>query len=970
MKRIWVFLPLLLLVMLFDIILFILPSQYTNTYLEGLKGKITMLHRRGDKPRIVLIGGSGAAFSLKSDMLEQEIPDFSVVNFGLYGGLGTAPMMDLALPEIRAGDIVILSPEQNAQTLSGFFGPRAMWQAADGMPGLLFRLNQEKQKAMVGESLNFAAEKFAFWLSGSAPKGDGVYALDHFNAWGDLISDGREGNAMPGGYDPDMLIHFSHELPSCSFLREMNEFSDACRRKGAMVYYHFCPMNAAAIPEEERKSASDYEEYLVSQLNFPLLGDVEGSIFDSAWFFDTNFHLNAAGAVLFTARLAKELKAELNLVRTLSIVLPSPPPSMNTGSSLSDNRDTACFVAEERNGEAFLTELTEKGKTMNRLSVPGEIQGLMVTAFSPALFAGNRTVEEIILPSSIRHVGNGSFSGCVSLKNVILQQPSPARCTVGDGLLEGTDAEVIVPAAAYSLYQTNYFRSLYAARIRPDAETAPRPVQLPETISIEAGTMYVDANGGVPVHGTETRISFPISATHLRTNTPLGQNLFQRQGFVPLCWNTVPDGSGEDIPFGSRTDSENGKTLYMRWIPQTLEKELIWEEKDGEAWVTGWVGSGNILALPEKLGGMPVTHLVKGAFEQAEIETAILPPTLFSIEQNTFVGSAVREIWLYDSLYYVYETSFSDCRNLRTLHIGAATAPRYSISYFGAFADKLDWLRLHRETPKIVLAGGSATRYAYDSERLAAAFPEFIPVNMGVYAYTNMLPQYRIMEHFMMPGDILISAPEFDTVKTQFCVSNAMDERFWNMAEADWACVSMLDLQEYSEVFSSLSDFLHARRMMTVHRYEESPSWFDDDGNAASKPTYNCYGDYTLARPNGNADVLLQSYRADYTEASFLPETINSLDRIYQEFKDLGVKVFFAYAPRNHSALTEESISEARLALDRYLRERLHVPFLLSIEDSLYYGWQCYLIDNHLSDEGVKIHMYKIQSALAEQLGL
>jgi hypothetical protein len=241
---------------------------------------------------------------------------------------------------------------------------------------------------------------------------------------------------------------------------------------------------------------------------------------------------------------------------------------------------------------------------------------------------------------------------------------------------------------------------------------------------------------------------------------------------------------------------------------------------------------------------------------------------------------------------------------------------------------------------------------------------------MGVYAYTNMLPQYRIMEHFMMPGDILISAPEFDTVKTQFCVSNAMDERFWNMAEADWACVSMLDLQEYSEVFSSLSDFLHARRMMTVHRYEESPSWFDDDGNAASKPTYNCYGDYTLARPNGNADVLLQSYRADYTEASFLPETINSLDRIYQEFMDLGVKVFFAYAPRNHSALTEESISEARLALDRYLRERLHVPFLLSIEDSLYYGWQCYLIDNHLSDEGVKIHMYKIQSALAEQLGL
>ena len=43
------------------------------------------------------------------------------------------------------------------------------------------------------------------------------------------------------------------------------------------------------------------------------------------------------------------------------------------------------------------------------------------------------------------------------------------------------------------------------------------------------------------------------------------------------------------------------------------------------------------------------------------------------------------------------------------------------------------------------------------------------------------------------------------------------------MAEADWACVSLLDLREYSQVFSSLSDFLHARRMMTAHRYEETP---------------------------------------------------------------------------------------------------------------------------------------------------
>ncbi|MBQ7183640.1 MAG: hypothetical protein IJR97_06600 [Clostridia bacterium] len=145
---------------------------------------------------------------------------------------------------------------------------------------------------------------------------------------------------------------------------------------------------------------------------------------------------------------------------------------------------------------------------------------------------------------------------------------------------------------------------------------------------------------------------------------------------------------------------------------------------------------------------------------------------------------------------------------------------------------------------------------------------------------------------------------------------------------------------------------------------------YDDDGNAVPAPTYNRYGDYTLPRPNGDRDELLQTYRADYTAASFPEETVAALRQVYNEFQAQGVEVLFAYAPRNHSALTEESTYDARQALDVYLRELLPVPFLLSIEDSLYPGWQCYLIDNHLSDEGVRLHMDRILRALTDLYGL
>ena len=975
-KRMWFFLPPALLAALFAAILFVLPPQYEKTYLGGLRDKVHLLQQPGDRPRILLAGGSGAAFSLRSDLLEQELPDYEVINFGLYGGLGTVPMLDLIRPDIRPGDLVILSPEQNGQTLSGFFGPRAMWQAADGCPGLLFRLDGEKQQALWGEALPFAAEKFSFWISGSAPDGDGVYGRDHFNARGDLIADGREGNTMPGGFDPDMPIRFDRRLLTESFIRQVNRFAEECRGKGARVYYRFCPMNASAVPEGELDALPGYEAYLASALHVPLLGKAEDSMLDSAWFFDTNFHLNAAGAVVYTARLAADLKAALGLPGKVSIVLPDPPPAAGTADGKGNGGDADCFLYEHRDGTVHLTALTGEGEQRKKLILPGEIDGQAVTSFDPAVFSGNETIEEIVLPASVRRIENGSFSGCANLKKITLLQDKPSGIAAGDGLLEGTNAFVYVPAASFGLYRTNYFWCVHAERIRPETEADGLPEEAkeadpaePEPETASRGLMYADANGGQSTGGSAGAVPFAVSGSHLRTNTPLGQRLFRREGAVPLCWNTQPDGSGENIPFGSRTDSEPGKTLYMRWVPQTPEEELVWEERDAGACITGWTGTGGILAIPDRLGGLPVTRIAAGAFSGAQIEAAVLPPSLFAVEKGAFSGCALKELWLYDSLFYIYEESFAGCADLRTLHLSAATSPRYSTSYFGAFADKLDWLRLHADMPKIVLAGGSASRYAYDSETIHRAFPDILPVNMGVYAYTNMLPQYRIMQHFMGSGDILLSAPEFDTVKTQFCISSELDERFWNMAEADYSSAELLDLRDYSNVFGSLSGYLHLRNAMSAHQYEESPRNYDDDGNPVSEPTYNPYGDTTLPRPDGDRDELLQSYRADYTAASFPPETAESLMRVYREFRQLGVTVLFAYAPRNHSALTEESTPQSREALDAALREELDVPFLLPIEESLYPGQLCYLIDNHLTDHGAALHTQKIIRALEAFLG-
>ena len=961
------FLPVALLPLLICCAIFLLPAQYDATFLGALRDKEALLKSPGDKPRIIVVGGSSVAFGQKSDLLAAEFPEYDTVNFGLYAGLGTAAMMDLSAPLVRPGDIVILSPEQNAQTLSGYFGAKAMWQAADGQFELLKSIASSRRPALLGEAMAFSAEKFNLWRTGTKPEGDGVYRRNGFNPWGDLAAEGREGNAMPGGFDPDMPIRFDPALLDKDFLREMNAYAAACRKGGAKVYYRFCPMNAAAIAPEERARAQAYTGLLEEALDFPLLGTAEESMLDAAWFFDTNFHLNDRGAVLNTREMARQLKKVLGRTGEVGIPVPEAPAALSyAGENGGDGEETACFVWEERDGAAHLTGLTALGRERERISVPAAAAGLPVVSFSPSVFSGNERVREITLPDTIRRIENDSFSGCDALERLVLRQESPSRLSVGDGLLNGTACTVFVPANAYSRYQTSYFWSIHASRIKPDADTPPAGEEASPAVPAGMDVMYADANGGRALHGQETRVAFPVSAAHLRTNTPLGQKLFCREGYAPLCWNTRADGTGEDIPFGSRTDSRSGETLYMRWLPCPAEEAFQWEARDGKACVTGWTGKSADLVIPRTLGGLEVARIATGAFSGVQAERAVLPDTVFAVERGAFSGCGMREIWLYDSLFYVYDDSFSGCEALQTLYVGAAGSPRYSGSYFAAFADKMDWLRQVRGEKKLVLSGGSATRYAYDSVRLKSAFPAYQPVNMGVYAYTNALPQLRMIARYMGPGDVILSAPEFDTPGTQFCVSDALDDRFWAMMEADYANAALLDLKQYTKVFSSLCAYLQNRSMMAAGSWEDSPSHYDDDGHPVPYSTYNLYGDYVLIRPNGDRDELLQSYRADYTVASFPEEMVEALNRVYREFQEKGVLVLFTYAPRNHSALTEESTPEARRALHAYLRAALCVPVIQDIEEGLFPGTACYLIDNHLSDEGVRTHMENVLRALKE----
>lgn len=462
-------------------------------------------------------------------------------------------------------------------------------------------------------------------------------------------------------------------------------------------------------------------------------------------------------------------------------------------------------------------------------------------------------------------------------------------------------------------------------------------------------------------------VTVPVTASHLRLNTAIDDALFTRPGYTLTGWNTAPDGSGQAVGLGSRT--EPGARLYAQWAAQNDAAEFTYTVENDAAAITGWQGGGEVLVIPDTLGGAPVVEIAAGAFAEAPCKTVIFPDTLRRVQPGAFSGSAAESVTLFDSLQQISDYAFEDCTSLQTLYINAATAPVYSGSYYATFADKYDRLLSLADTQKLVLFSGSSARFGYDSAALDAALPHYEVVNMGVFAYTNALPQLELIRAQMRLGDLLLLSPEFDAAKRQFCTTNAFDDAFFCMAEADYDIVARLNLQQYSGVFSTLGSYLQTRADMTARSYAVSPSDLDEDGNAVDTPSYNEYGDYVLYRPDAVDDTPIYGLPVDYTTASFPYDTyIAPANTEFDRFAADGVRVYLTYSPRNSRAVSADSTPEAVAALDAYFRENLDVVFLTPLQDSLMPGRYFYGTDNHLSTNGVTMRTAQVIDALTKQL--
>ena len=397
-----------------------LPVQFGDTFMGELKSKYERLKETSGK-RIVLVGGSGVAFDCDSALMDDFFPSYEIVNFGMYAGLGTKAVMDLSENYIHEGDIVILSPEQSEQTFSDYFNGEYMWQAADGAFGMLRDLKSENFEAMLGNFPRFALEKLNYVMKGQKPQTDSIYQKKSFNTYGDIELDTCRENILPNGYDVNQKVRFTEDVVQPEFMDYMNDWAKRLEKKGAVVWYRYCPVNKLSV--EDMDDLAAYDVFLRQKLDFPVIGNPENSLMEAEWFFDTNFHLTQPGKEVNTVQLIRDMKAMLGDDRAVTVELPEKP-----------HRTWGDVSAETR----------------------------IWTAKDSETYQGEET---IVIPENVTQIEDYAFSNCAGLKQIVLEQKDPSKCIVGQHLLDGTGAEILVPQMSVDSYKRNYFWSVYAGRI-------------------------------------------------------------------------------------------------------------------------------------------------------------------------------------------------------------------------------------------------------------------------------------------------------------------------------------------------------------------------------------------------------------------------------------------------------------------------------------------------------------------------
>jgi len=487
---------------------------------------------------------------------------------------------------------------------------------------------------------------------------------------------------------------------------------------------------------------------------------------------------------------------------------------------------------------------------------------------------------------------------------------------------EGYNVTAADYSGEYELYETRGLTKLILKDLR-------YPTRIKLSLSFNTRIITYNANGGESVtgEGTEVSRSYDISY-HIRPNTSIGTDIFERDGYTLVGWNTEPDGSGTAVGLGSRVTVDSRLTLYAQWSKWTEEEYFSYQIRGNAAEISACSYRGEVLTVPEKLGEYNVTVILGGAFTHCPSQTVILPKSIRTVREGAFLSSELSTLYFYDNMDYITDDSFINCKNLSTLHINAIEDPYgFSTRRESLWIDKLDLLMTTMGEKRLIFYGGCSMWYNLIGTEAQELSGDYRVLNMGRNGLVSSLFQLDVLQNFMTEEDILICTPEISSrqqlIQTTAFGSN--DKKLWCAIEYNYDILAMVDIRMFSNgVLEYFRQYLNNKQPGGSY----TDIYHDSKGRE--------YLDSTLSIPyerTVSAETLADTDKA-IIYLSYLDD-LSRLEEAYSKFTEKGIRIYVSCAVLDIDEVPEEQLTDLDEMARRYT-EKFSAMEGVTVISSLY----------------------------------
>lgn len=276
------------------------PRYQAISDITAFADKMDLLMLHQNEKKLLFFSGCSMNYGLDSTLLAQSFPEYTVLNLGAVGGTNAQFQWEIILQSVGSGDVIIHAPEQASsyQLMADTNCENRIFICVEGNYDLLAAVDM----TTLGDGAFdcFCAYNYKRSLMEPCTYEDQYIPL---NGYGDNAQERMANNKSPFNEDYTLMT----ELLTDSSLDLLVGYYDRVRAAGGAVYLSYAPINALCCTEEGIAAFSGTWEQEMRSRGYETVSSLRDYVMEAKYFYDSDYHLTTAGAILRTERLIADL---------------------------------------------------------------------------------------------------------------------------------------------------------------------------------------------------------------------------------------------------------------------------------------------------------------------------------------------------------------------------------------------------------------------------------------------------------------------------------------------------------------------------------------------------------------------------------------------------------------------------------------------------------------------------------------